>query len=232
MSENLRKHTFVSRWASLAVALILLTIVAILWRPVVALFSNPASVRTEVEALGPLAPVGFLALTVVQIVVAPLPGHPTQLLGGALFGVPVGSIYNIAGMTAGGLLATWLARKLGRPWLERQVDPDQLARYEGMARLESVWVWVIILLIPLGDFPYFLAGLSQIKLRRMALAILLSRGPFTVLVTWAGASAVVAPPWLILLLFATVLAIIALGYLFRRPLNAWMEQHLVHRLRN
>jgi uncharacterized membrane protein YdjX (TVP38/TMEM64 family) len=229
-SKEAHQTVAASRWVSWGAVLLLLLIGVLLWRPVSTLFFDPARVRAEVEALGPLAPFGFLLLTVAQIVVAPIPGHPTQLLGGALFGVVLGSVYNVVGMMMGGLLATWLARRLGRPWLEKQVEPELLARYEGVARLETTWVWIIILLIPLGDFPYYVAGLSRLKLSQMALAIFFSRGPFTVLVTWLGSKAIQAPVWLILLIFGLILGLVAVGYAVRKPVNGWLERQVLPRL--
>jgi uncharacterized membrane protein YdjX (TVP38/TMEM64 family) len=212
---------------------LLLTLVVIVGRPVVAWLSDPDGVRAQVESLGPLAPLGFVVLTAVQVVVAPLPAFPTQLLGGALFGPGWGSLYNIAGMLAGGLLATWLARKLGRPWLEKRVDPEQLARYESLVKLDTTWVWAIILLltIPLGDFPYYLAGLSRLRLSQLAVAILCSRTPSVVVVTWAGASAVAAPAWLLPGLLAAIVGLGLAAYTFRQPLMSWLERHWLARLR-
>lgn len=230
LSKDSIQNLLASRWVSWGVPALLILLLVVLWRPIAALFASPALVRTEVEALGPLAPLGFIIFTMAQIVVAPIPGHPTQLLGGALFGVVWGSVYNVLGMLAGGLFATWLARKLGRPWLKQQMGAQRLARYEGMARLEATWVWIVILLIPLGDFPYFIAGLSRLRFSRLAVAIVCSRGPFTVLVTWLGARAVEASAWLFFGLMAAILGLLAVVYLLRRPLNAWLERYVLPRL--
>jgi len=222
-----------SRWFLWGAALAVLLILVITWRPTVALFSDPDRLRAEVESLGPFAPLGFIALTAMQVVVAPLPALPTQLLGGALFGWGWGSLYNVAGMLAGGLLATWLARKLGRPWLKRRVDPQQLARFESLARLDKTWVWAVILFlfIPIGDFPYYIAGLSRLRLSQLAVAIVCSRGPSTVLTTWAGAGAVEAPVWILLVLLGVILSLGVAGYIYRQPLLSWLERRLLAYLR-
>ena len=230
--QELRTQTTVSKYFPWLVILILAGTAAALWQPITALMTaqDVDQLRAEVAQMGLLAPAGLLALSVVQIVGAPIPGYPVQLLGGALFGTFLGGIYAIAGMAAGGLLAAWLARKLGRPFIETHVDPQTLAKYENLIRLDSLWPWVIILLTPLGDFPYYLAGLSRVRLRTLLLAILISRGPFTFLITWAGANSVAAPGWIIALMFALVLSIVALGYLFRERIHGWVEKYALHRL--
>ncbi|MFQ5577532.1 MAG: TVP38/TMEM64 family protein [Anaerolineae bacterium] len=219
-------------WLPWLVALALLGVTTALWRPIVVLLSmqDTALLRAEVARLGALAPAAFLGLSVVQIVGAPIPGYPVQFLGGALFGALLGGVYGVLGMVAGGVLAAWLARTLGRPFIEAHVAPQTLAKYERLAKLETLWVWVLILLTPLGDFPYYIAGLSRVKFSTLVLAILISRGPFTVLVAWAGATSVQAPPWVFWLLVAGVLALVAAGYVWRNRLSGWVDRHLLHRL--
>ncbi|HEY86350.1 MAG TPA: TVP38/TMEM64 family protein [Chloroflexi bacterium] len=231
MQEQNAQTTF-SKWLPWLVILVLVGTAAALWQPIAALMTaqDVDQLRAEVAEMGALAPAGLLALSVVQIVGAPIPGYPVQLLSGALFGAFLGGIYAIAGMVAGGLIAAWLARKLGRPFIENHVDPQTLDRYEGLARVDSLWAWVIILIIPLGDFPYYIAGLSRVRLRTLFLAILISRGPFTFLITWAGENSVAAPGWIIALMFVVVLGIVALGYLSRNRIHLFMEKYVLHRL--
>jgi len=214
------------------VLLVLMGVTAALWRPITVLITtqNVAQLETEVERLGWLAPMAFLALSVVQIVGAPIPGYPIQFMGGVLFGAVWGGIYGVAGMVAGGCLAAWLARTLGRPFLERHVASETLERYERLAQLETLWVWMLILLTPLGDFPYYIAGLSRVKLSTLALAILLSRGPFVFLLALAGATSTQAPLWVLWTLVAAIVGAIALAYLFRKPMSRWIDRHLLHRL--
>jgi uncharacterized membrane protein YdjX (TVP38/TMEM64 family) len=226
------KNKTVSMWLPWLVLLILLAVAVVLWKPLFVLITSAETtqLQTEVEHLGVLAPVAFLALSIIQIVGAPIPGYPVQFLGGVLFGPFWGSVYGVMGLTAGGFLAAWLSRTLGRPFIEKQVTSETLTKYERLAKLETLWVWVIILLIPLGDVPYFIAGLSRVKLSTLVLAILLSRGPFTCLIAWAGATSVEAPSWLFGALMAIILAVIVIGYLLRNWLNLLMDKHVLPRL--
>jgi len=223
---------FTSKWLPWVVVLILVGVSTVLWQPLVTLLQtqDAALLAAEVERLGWLAPLAYLALNVVQIVGAPIPGYPVQFLGGALFGTMLGGVYAAFGTVAGGLISAWLSRTLGRPFIEKQISAETLARYEGLTKLETLWVWVVLLLIPLGDFPYYLAGLSRVKFKTLAAAILLSRGPFTFVITWAGATSVQAPAWVFGALLAGVLVVVTLGYAFKTPLTLWLERHILHRL--
>jgi uncharacterized membrane protein YdjX (TVP38/TMEM64 family) len=199
---------------------------ALLWKPLSQVGTDPAALRAWMEQLGPMAPLIFFGLNVVQIVVAPLPGYPIQVLGGILFGLIPGSIYTVGGMVVGGTLAAWLGRRLGRPWLERRVDSETLAHWSKIAHIDSFWTWWIILLLPLGDLPYFFAGLSRIRLTHFALAILASRGPFTVLLVWAGDQAIHLPLSWLALLAAGLALVILIGFSQRARLENWGRAYL------
>ncbi|MEM7346192.1 MAG: VTT domain-containing protein, partial [Chloroflexota bacterium] len=196
------------------------------WIPLSQIEYNPESWRAWIEGLGPFAPLAFFLLNVIQIVVAPIPGYPVQVMGGILFGFIPGSIYTVGGMVAGGTLAAWLGRRLGRPWLEKRVGTETLDDWGSMARIDSFWTWWIILLIPFGDIPYFFAGLSKIRLSMFALAILTSRGPFTVLIVLLGDRIVDFPiTWIALTMAVTVLIVI-IGFSQSERIEKWGRTYI------
>lgn len=209
----------------------IIALLVLLWQPVSQIGTDPAIIRSWIEPLGPFAPLAFFLLNVAQIVVAPIPGYPVQVLGGILFGFIPGTLYTLGGMVVGGTLAAWLARWLGRPWLEKQLNPATLERWGAIAHIDSFWVWWLIMLLPVGDFIYFVAGLSKIRLRTFALAILTSRGPFTALIVWTGSSAADLPwTWLGLMMAGAGLIVI-LGLSQRERLETWAHAFVTRQTR-
>ena len=103
---------------------------------------------------------------------------------------------------------------------------DTLAQWGKIAHIDSFWTWWLILLIPLGDIPYFFSVLSRIPLSRLALAILLSRGPFTVLIVWAGDSVVDLPLTWLALLMAVIGLVIIIGFSQRERIEAWGRTYI------
>jgi uncharacterized membrane protein YdjX (TVP38/TMEM64 family) len=201
--------------------LLFIAVLAALWLPLSHVGTNSAAIRAWLEQLGPLAPLTFFLLNVIQIVVAPIPGYPVQVLGGILFGFIPGTIYTVGGMVVGGTLAAWLGRRLGRPWLEQRLGTNTLAHWSDIAHVNSFWTWWLILLIPVGDLPYFLAGLTKIRLRTFALAILASRGPFTALLVWTGSSVADLPPSWLAVLIAVTGVVVIVGFSQRARIEAW-----------
>ncbi len=213
-------------WLPWLAGLLVIIILAALWKPFSEIGANSAQLRPWIEQFGPLGPLIFFGLNMIQIVVAPIPGYPVQVLGGVLFGFIPGSVYTVGGMVAGGTLAAWLGRRLGRPWLEKQVGADTLAHWGEVAHIDSFWTWWILLIIPVGDIPYFLAGLSKIRLTTFALAILTSRGPFTVLIVWMGDSVVDFPLTWIALVLAGIVLLVIVGYAQRERLEIWGRSYI------
>ncbi|OQY48878.1 MAG: hypothetical protein B6242_00995 [Anaerolineaceae bacterium 4572_78] len=229
VESGLRATDIFSKLLPWLVILILIMVAIILWQPLLTLITNPdpITLRAEVDRLGALAPFAFIALSILQIVGAPIPGYPVQILGGILFGTVWGGIYNVVGLLAGGMTAAWLARTLGRPFIQKNIAPETLAKYEGLAKLETVWMWFIIFNIPIGDIPYFIAGLSRIKLSSLAIAILLSRGPASFAIAWIGATSLSFPTWILFAMTAIIFAVIGLAYLFKGKINTWIEKHIL-----
>jgi uncharacterized membrane protein YdjX (TVP38/TMEM64 family) len=213
-------------WLPWLGGLLVILILAALWAPLSKVGTNPTVIRDWIERMGPFAPLAFFLLNVAQIVFAPIPGYPVQVLGGVLFGLIPGSIYTVAGLTVGGTLAAWLGRRLGRPWLEKRMGRETLEHWGSIAHIDSFWTWWIVLLIPFGDIPYFFAGLSRIRLTVFALAILTSRGPFTVFIVWLGDSAINLPLTWMALSIALVVLVVIVGFSQASRIEAWGRGYL------
>lgn len=228
--RNIKVRLLTQDWRPWLAAFLVVGPLVILWAPLSHLGTNPAQLRSWIDGMGPMAPVAFVLLNIAQIVVAPIPGYPVQVLGGLLFGIVPGSIYTVGGMVIGGTLAAWLGRRFGRPWLERRLGKDTLRHWSEITHLNSFWVWWVILLIPLGDIPYFLAGLSRIRLAVFALVILASRGPFTILIVWAGDGVANLPLAGIAMLMSLVGIIVIIGFSQAGRLESWGRAYVSRRV--
>jgi uncharacterized membrane protein YdjX (TVP38/TMEM64 family) len=185
-SAAARRNTLL---AGLALAVALTAATAALWvaAPQVA---DPAWLRTTIAEFGPLAPVAFVVVQTVQVVVAPIPGQVLAGVGGYLFGGPLGAVYSVVGVVAGSAIAFTLARRFGRPFVERVVDPDALARFDDFLDDGGTVALFVAFLLPTfpDDVLCFIAGLSELSLRRFLLLVVVGRFPSFLLVAYAGTS--------------------------------------------
>src|SRR5437870_4712356 len=83
------------------------------YRFVVRLFEDEPFLRAVLQELGVLAPVLFIALQTLQVIMSPIPGEATGLLRGYLFGEWLGLCYSTIGLTIGSLASFGVGRLLG-----------------------------------------------------------------------------------------------------------------------
>ncbi len=187
------------KWILLAAILAAVAVLAVrYWREVASFLRNPDELRVWLARLGPLGPLGLIAFNIIQVVLAPIPGYPVQIASGYLFGWWRGSLYAVVGMILGGLLAMTLARIYGRPLVQRMVGPDRLERWEQVAHLNSLAVWFVLMLGPLGDAPYYLAGLTKLPVLKLLAIVLLVRTPSVMVSAALGAGLISwRSPWFI-----------------------------------
>lgn len=230
MSE--RAVTRQSIWDShqrtiLAVALMaaVVAVVGIVWgRDIWLLLSSEEAVETLVARAGIWGPVILVVLGALQVVVAPIPGYAVGLAAGYLYGPLWGGLYAAAGMLLGGMTAMWLGRTFGRPGVQWIVGAETLARWESVTHSNSPFVWFFLLLGPMGDVPFLLAGLSSVPYIVIFLLALLIRVPSIFLSTAIGGG-LLSPVWMVVALaFASIVVVVAWRY--RTPWKAWYERQL------
>lgn len=216
------------KWLLLAAALIAAVVLVVIhYKEVMALLRDPEQVRAWLAGLGPIGPLGLIALNAAQVVVAPIPGYVVQIAAGYLFGWLLGSIYGAIGMVLGGIIAMNLGRIFGRPLVRRVVGTDRLERWEHITHLDSLWVWCILMLGPLGDAPYYIAGLTTLPIWRIAVVVLLVRSPSVIVAAAIGAGVISwKSPWVIGgLIFFVVFALVAARYQDR--LDRWLDERIL-----
>jgi uncharacterized membrane protein YdjX (TVP38/TMEM64 family) len=137
---------------------------------------GPERLRDAVAAAGPLAPVVFVLLKALTIVVTPLSGTPLRLAAGALFGFWEGVGLSVLGGVLGGSANFWIARQYGRRVVARLLGPSALARVEPMLGRLSNWralALARLVLAPLWDVLSYGVGLTRLRFTTyLAVAIL------------------------------------------------------------
>lgn len=190
-----------------AVSLLLLLLLLFLFRDEVTLLLNNAGEAKELMArLGWWGPILLIVINVVQIVIAPIPGYAVYIGAGFLFGTLWGGIWGSIGLLLGGMVAMAVGRQLGRPFVQWLVGVETLNRWEKVTHSDNALVWGVILLSPIGDAPFLLAGLSRVRFRTIFVLTIITRVPAAFAAAAVGAGVVVLTWWQILLI-VVVLAI-------------------------
>lgn len=174
----------------IGVVAVAVAIAALLYfgQPLLPLFSDPETARRTIGGLGFWAPFAFMLMQVAQVIIAPLPGQISGLIGGFLFGPWLGLLYTLVGSFIGFWIVFALARKLGRPFVERFVKTDTLERFDALLTRRGPFVLFLIYLLPAfpDDVISFVAGLTRIPIRTLLLVSVVGRLPGYLVLSFAG----------------------------------------------
>ena len=180
------------------------------------LLSDQENMSEWVARWGALAPLVMVALQAAQVILAPIPGQVMGLVSGYLFGVARGAAYSLAGNALGSLVVFSLARVYGRPFVERRVPSETLARLDAGAERRGLFFFVLVFLVPFlpDDLTCFAAGLTPIPIPALMIAILVGRPPGILVSCWLGANAAVLGPaqWTVVVVCSALVAGLFLRY--------------------
>ena len=169
---------------------LLLVIIALAWRDVFGLdFDLPdrEDLRRWIDAAGLLGPVIVVALMTLAIVASPLPSAPVALAAGAAYGHTFGTVLVVMGAEFGAIAAFFLARALGRPFVEKHFGQKLGEGFLGSQNTLTFLVFGSRLLPFLSfDMISYAAGLSKLHFWRFALATLAGIIPASFLLAHLG----------------------------------------------
>jgi len=214
------------RWLGIVAVVVgmgvLATLLLTAWRePVLGLYFHRDRLEALVHSLGPAGPLAIVALQVLQIVLAPVPGQLVGMASGFLFGPWLGTLYNMIGVVCGNALSLFIARRFGRAAVERLCDRRALARIDRLTGRLGLPVILLIYILPFlpGDTITLVAGLTDIPLRSIMLAVLFGRLPGIFISSLIGsrAGALTATQWAIIGI--AVAAAAGIIYRYRAPLQ-------------
>jgi uncharacterized membrane protein YdjX (TVP38/TMEM64 family) len=149
-----------------------------------------ASLEAFLEATGPYAPVVFVGVQALQVIVAPIPGQILAGVGGYLFGRVPGTVYSMTGVVIGSYVVFVLARRYGRSAVLRLLDEDLVTRFERFGEKNGRLTLFAFFLLPTfpDDALCALAGLWPIGTRTFLVLLVVGRAPSFLLAAHAGTS--------------------------------------------
>lgn len=141
-----------------------------------------------VESLGVLAPVAFVVIYALSVVLF-VPGSVLTAAAGTLFGVVSGSIYVSIASTLGASLAFLIGRHLARAKVEQRISGNE--RFAAIDAAVSREGWKIVGLTRLSPaFPFTLLnyayGITRVKFSHYLIASWIGMMPGTVLYVYLG----------------------------------------------
>ena len=122
----------------------------------------------------------LIGLQIVQVIICILPGQPIQFASSYMFGILGGFLLSITGALIGVTISFYIAKFLGKDFLEIVFDADKIENYR--RKLNSGKGLLIVLLIYLlpgvpKDLVSYAAGISDMRFRPFLLVSTIGRSP-------------------------------------------------------
>lgn len=153
-------------WLRLALLIILIGGFTLLFYEtgLVHYFIDKERVLRFLKFFGPFSFIGFILLQALQVVISPIPGEVTGLLGGYLYGPVLGVFLSTLGLTLGSYIAFSLSRAFGRPFVERFVNKETIARFDYLLHHRAAFLVFLLFLIPgfPKDYLCYILGLGHL----------------------------------------------------------------------
>jgi uncharacterized membrane protein YdjX (TVP38/TMEM64 family) len=134
---------------------------------VIARFVNLEAERIEgwIDGFGLLAPLVYILLLGSTIIFTPLPSVPVDIAGGLAFGTLLGTVYTMIGGMLGATVNFFVARRLGRHFVERKLGKQAMDQVDSLADRMGFKLIFLTRLIPLFNFDWvsYAAGLTKMR---------------------------------------------------------------------
>ncbi len=179
ITEPLTKLSLKTVLTMLLVLLLLLSSYVILKGYLAGHFDSMESMRTYIGTFGAAAPVMLTAVQAIQVILPVLPGFFGCIVGAAMFGAMGGFWCNYIGISAGSVIAYFLARRFGIGLVQTLIPMEKYQSVVAWVNQKKCYTLILFLsiLLPLApdDFLCYFSGLMGMQPKRFVWIIALAK---------------------------------------------------------
>ena len=219
------------RWiAGSGIALFLLLSLLIFYfagKPLIQFVQEPERFRAWVEQQGALAPIAFLGMLILQIVVAVIPGEPLEIAAGYAFGAVEGTLLCLAGAFVGRVAVFLLVRRFGTRAVEVFFPLDKLNALSLLQNKRRLSLWVFFLFFLPGtpkDALCYVVGLTNLPLKDWLIISAIAPFPSIITSTIGGDALGMGNYTFAILVFFITMVISGAGLLVYRRVSQARER--------
>ncbi len=202
-------------WYALTIIPIILIILGYIYPST--FFSSQEQIRDFIEPYGPLAPLIFIIIQILQVIITPFSHYAVSISGGFIFGTWQGFIYNWIGRVIGTAIAFYIGRKFGRKILRHVIKPETLRKYDKIFEKGKILLFLMYFLpfFPDDELSY-LAGFSAIRTRAFIPIMVLGHIGGSLALAYAGSGIAIKDPLFIALMSITLICGVLFAIFYRK----------------
>lgn len=191
-------------------------------RPLIRFVKQPELFRQWVDQQGPLGPLAFMGMVILQIVVAVIPGEPLEIAAGYAFGALEGTLWCLLGAFAGRTVVFLLVRRFGARAVEVFFPLEKVQSLRFLQNEKKLTFWVFFLFFLPGtpkDVLCYIVGLTKLPLRSWIIISTIAPIPSIITSTIGGSALGMGRYTFAAAVFGATLAISAAGLLVYRRVS-------------
>ena len=145
------------------------------------------------DRFGIFAPLLFIIIQIVQVVIPLIPCSISTGVGVVIFGPLWGFVYNYVGIVIGSIIVFFISRRYGMPLIKKMFKKELIDKYIGWLnsgkKFERFFAAAIFFPVAPDDFLCYLAGVTDISVKKY-IAIIIFLKPFTIFLYSLGLVAI------------------------------------------
>lgn len=198
---------------NIVAALVLVSYIALYYSGVLEKINNVEELRKFVKESGQWGILVLFGLTLLQVVVLPIPAAVTILIGVLMYGSTVSFIVSTLGTIAGSIICFLLGKFFGYRVVAWIIGDEKAKKYADFINEKGKISFIVMLLFPFfpDDILCMTAGLTKMTFKFFIITVVLTRPVMIAFVSYFGTGDIIPfsgwgiPVWIGMFVFAVAL---------------------------
>lgn len=198
---------------NIVAALVLVSYIALYYSGVLEKINNVEELRKFVKESGQWGILVLFGLTLLQVVVLPIPAAVTILIGVLMYGSTVSFIVSTIGTIAGSIICFLLGKFFGYRVVAWIIGDEKAKKYADFINEKGKIPFIVMLLFPFfpDDILCMTAGLTKMTFKFFIITVVLTRPVMIAFVSYFGTGDIIPfsgwgiPVWIGMFVFAVAL---------------------------
>jgi len=196
------------------------------WPLIRHLFTTPEELEAYVDSFGVWAPLVFVGVYAVLVIISVLPAYMMNFLAGAMFGFWEGLLLSWISSMLGATVVILTMRRIALSVMRIFIPNHKLKRFSEYVHTHG-WAYLFLLYLipnPLGDTVNYVAAASGIQAYKLLIMVAVGRLPALIVRASLGSRIQSFGLWHWIVLGAIYAALIVVLYLLRNRINRFAER--------
>ncbi len=190
------------------------------------ILTDREKIKAFIDSWGSAAPLVFIAIQIMQVIFAPVPGEISGFVGGYLFGATQGFIFSSVGLAVGSAINFWIGRILGDRFIRKLIPEAKREKLDRFITHQGVIVLLFLFMFPgfPKDYLCLLLGITTMPFKIFILLAGFGRMPGTLMLSLQGEFLFSQKYGIFVGVVLFSLAVVLVAFIYRKTLYEWAGQ--------